>query len=87
LLSINSVMGSTPLQRVSKDSFKMVLFGGAVVFKRSPQNKVSGVKVYINDLILDGTREGSASFLETLTPGLFCSRGRILVGRKRQTEI
>jgi hypothetical protein len=56
-LSIGSAVGSTPLQKISPDSFRMVLFNGAVVFKRSPNNNVSGVNVYFNEQMLDGKKE------------------------------
>lgn len=55
-----SAMGSSEFRRIDKDLFEVVAYSGTATFKRNEQSKVSGVKIEVEDLILEGTKSEAA---------------------------
>lgn len=55
-----SVMGSSELKRIEKDLFEVVAYAGRAIFKRNEESKLTGVRIEVEDLILEGTKEISA---------------------------
>ena len=60
LLFAVSVMGSSELKRIEKDIFEVVAYAGKATFKRNEEAKLSGIRIEVEDLILEGTKEISA---------------------------
>ena len=56
VLSATSVMGNSELKRVEGDIFEVIAYGGKATFKRSPEGKVNGVKIEVDDIILEGPK-------------------------------
>lgn len=52
-----SQMGIASLQRIEADVFSIVEYNGVAEFKRNGDGKVVSIKVTVNDLIMEGTRE------------------------------
>lgn len=57
ILFATSVMGSTELKKIEKDIFEIVAYSGKATFKRNEEAKLNGVKIEVEDLILEGTKE------------------------------
>ena len=56
-LVASSTAGSSPLERISKDTFNLVTYNGKVYFSRDSTKKVSGIKIEVEDTILEGKKE------------------------------
>ena|SRR6478672_4263474 len=56
-LVASSTAGSSPLERISKDTFNLVTYNGKVYFSRDSTRKVSGIKIEVEDTILEGKKE------------------------------
>jgi hypothetical protein len=56
-LVASSTAGSSPLERISKDTFNLVTYNGKVYFSRDSIKKVSGIKIEVEDTILEGKKE------------------------------
>lgn len=56
----SSAMGSSEFRRIEKDLFEVVAYSGTATFKRNEQSKVNGVKIEVEDLILEGTKSEDA---------------------------
>jgi len=56
-LVANSTAGSSPLEKISKDTFNLVTYSGKVYFSRDSTKKVSGIKIEVEDTILEGKKE------------------------------
>ena len=52
-----SAMGSSELKKIEKDVFEVVAYAGRATFKRNEVAKLSGVKIEVEELILEGTKE------------------------------
>ena len=63
LLQATSVMGNTELKKIEKDLFAVVAYSGTAQFKRSQDGKINGVKIEVDDLVLEGTKSE-----ESITP-------------------
>lgn len=57
-----SPQGNATLQRIEKDQFSIVEYNGMAEFKRNAEGKVTGVKVLVMDLEMEGTKEESSGF-------------------------
>lgn len=55
-----SAMGSSEFRRIDKDLFEIVAYSGTATFKRNEQSKINGVKIEVEDLILEGTKSEAA---------------------------
>lgn len=63
ILTVNSVQGSSELVKTAKDTFSVVTFNGMAYFKRDGNGKVSGVRVEVGDVLLEGTKEPGSALL------------------------
>lgn len=52
-----SIQGSSPLEKIGKDTFSVVNFNGLAYFFRNADNAVTSVKVVVQDLILEGQKQ------------------------------
>lgn len=56
-LMASSAMGNSEFKKTdTKDVFEVVAFGGMATFKRNEEGKVTGVKIEVQDVVLEGTR-------------------------------
>lgn len=62
-LTVNSIQGSSVMQKMAKDTFALVSFDGVAYYSRNKDGQVSGVKVIVGDFILDGVKEGVTAFI------------------------
>jgi hypothetical protein len=58
VLTISSTEGTSPLQKSAKDTFVLTAYNGMAYFKRNSKGKVAGIKVTVEDILLEGTKEG-----------------------------
>jgi uncharacterized protein DUF3471 len=56
-LMANSSAGSSALEKLSKDTFTLVSYSGTVYFTRDADKKVNGIKVEVQDAVLEGKKE------------------------------
>ena len=56
-LVASSTAGSSPLEKISKDTFNLVTYNGKVYFSRDSTKKVNGIKIEVEDTILEGKKE------------------------------
>jgi len=61
ILYASSVQGNSELKRIEKDVFEIVAYSGKATFKRDEQAKLNGVKIEVEDLILEGTKEAGST--------------------------
>ena len=62
-LTVNSIQGSSVMQKMAKDTFALVSFDGMAYYARNKDGQVSGVKVIVGDYVLDGVKEGVTAFI------------------------
>jgi hypothetical protein len=55
-----SQMGSSTFTRIEGDKFTIVEYNGIAEFIRNAEGKVISVKVTVDTMVLEGTKEGSA---------------------------
>jgi hypothetical protein len=60
-LFASSVSGSSELRKLEKDVFEVVSYAGRAIFRRNGDAKITGVRIEIDTLILEGTREEKTS--------------------------
>lgn len=64
LLYASSAQGNSELKKIEKDIFEIVAYSGKATFKRDEKGKLNGVRIEVEDLILEGTKElGNAQSL------------------------
>jgi hypothetical protein len=56
-LMASSTAGSSPLEKISKDTFNLVTYNGKVYFSRDSTKKVNGIKIEVEETILEGKKE------------------------------
>ena len=56
-LVASSTAGSSALEKISRDTFNLVTYDGRVYFTRDSTKKVNGIKIEVQDTILEGKRE------------------------------
>jgi len=66
VLFAGSAMGSSELKRIEKDLFEVVTYAGKAIFKRNEEAKLIGVRIEVEDLILEGTKEVNS--IQPITP-------------------
>ena len=59
-LMISSVQGSSPLERISKDTFNLVAYSGKVYFLRNAESKIDSIRIEVQDVILEGKKDSSS---------------------------
>jgi hypothetical protein len=57
VLYASSAQGNSELKKIEKDIFEIVAYSGKATFKRDEQAKLNGVRIEVEDLILEGTKE------------------------------
>ena len=57
VLMVNSTMGSASLEKNGVDTFSMPSYNGKVVFTRNEAKKITGIKIDVMNILLEGTRE------------------------------
>ncbi len=63
-LYASSTAGNSELKKIDKDIFEIIAFSGKAFFKRNAQAKLSGVRIEVEDLILEGTKSEDAFVLK-----------------------
>jgi hypothetical protein len=59
-----SQMGSAALDKIGKDTFSVTTYNGMAYFSRNSDNAITGVRIEVQDLILEGKKEiGGLVFL------------------------
>lgn len=56
-LVASSSAGSSILEKVQKDTFNLIAYNGMVYFTRDSLKKVNGIKIEVQDTILEGKKE------------------------------
>ena len=56
-LMVSSSAGSSALEKISKDTFNLVSYSGTVYFTRDADKKVNGIKIEVQDTVLEGKKE------------------------------
>ena len=65
ILTATSVMGNTELRKTdNKDVFEIVAYGGTATFKRGEDGKVKMMRVQVQDVDMEGTKQEAAVFLQ-----------------------
>jgi hypothetical protein len=59
LYAVSSI-GSASLSSISKDTFSIPEHDGMIYFSRDKEGKVNAIKVEVNNLVLEGTREAGS---------------------------
>src|SRR5438552_12030755 len=59
-LMISSAQGSSPLERISKDTFDLVAYSGKVYFLRNAESKIDSIRIEVQDVILEGRKDSSS---------------------------
>ena len=62
VLYATSAAGNSELKKIEKDVFEIVSFSGKAFFKRNEEAKLSGVRIEVEDLILEGTKSEEPAF-------------------------
>ena len=57
VLMVNSTMGSAAIERSTGDEFTMPSHNGTVVFTRNEAKKITGIKIDVMNISLEGIRE------------------------------
>ncbi len=57
ILLASSSAGSSALEKISKDTFNLVAYQGTVYFTRDSSKKVNGIKIEVQDTIMEGKKE------------------------------
>ena len=56
-LVASSAAGSSPMEKISKDTFSLVTYNGTVYFTRDSTKKINGIKIQLEETILEGKKE------------------------------
>jgi Domain of unknown function (DUF3471) len=65
-LMATSTAGSSVLERISKDTFNLVSYSGTVYFTRDTEKKVNGIRIEVQDTILEGKKENAGLAINDL---------------------
>jgi len=68
VLNISSDQGSSDLVKRSRDTFALASYDGTVYFKRNSSGIVSGIKVEVQDQLVEGPKEGVTTGLQKKQP-------------------
>ena len=63
-------VGASPLTRISADVYSVDAFGGVATFKRNTDKKITGVKIEVDETVMEGTKTEPAA----LAPECFVFR-------------
>lgn len=62
VLYATSAAGNSELKKIEKDVFEIVSFSGKAFFKRNEEAKLNGVRIEVEDLILEGKKSEEPAF-------------------------
>ena len=63
ILSATSVMGNSELKKTdTKDVFEVVAYAGTATFNRGDDGKIKTMRIQVQDVDMEGTREASSTF-------------------------
>ena len=62
VLFATSSAGNSELKKIEKDIFEIVAFSGKAYFKRNNDAKLSGVRIEVEDVILEGTKSEEPAY-------------------------
>ncbi len=69
-LYASSTAGNSELKKIDQDIFEIIAFSGKAFFKRNAAAKLSGVRIEVDDLILEGTKSEDTFALKVEKPQL-----------------
>jgi hypothetical protein len=64
-LSLNSSMGTAAIEKIAVDTFAISSYNGTAVFTRNEAKKISGIKIEVMGINLEGVKESK----ETISGG------------------
>jgi hypothetical protein len=73
-LMANSSAGSSALEKISKDTFNLVSYSGTVYFTRDADKKVNGIKIEVQDTVLEGKKETAGLVVSYFMKEWLCNR-------------
>ena len=73
-LMANSSAGSSALEKISKDTFNLVSYSGTVYFTRDADKKVNGIKIEVQDTVLEGKKETAGFAIDYFMKEWWCTR-------------
>jgi hypothetical protein len=73
-LVANSSAGSSALEKLSKDTFNLVAYNGMVYFTRDADKEVNGVKIEVQDTVLEGKKETAGLAVDYFIKEWWCTR-------------
>lgn len=63
ILTASSVMGNSELKKTdTKDVFEVVAYAGTATFNRGEDGKIKTLRVQVQDVDMEGTKDASATF-------------------------
>lgn len=68
VLNINSAQGASDLVKQSRDTFALAGYDGTAYFKRDSTGKIAGIKVQVQDLLVEGAKEADSSQTQQAPP-------------------
>jgi hypothetical protein len=68
VLQINSSMGSSGLDKTTLDTFSIPSYNGIVIFTRNETKKITGIKIDVMNISLEGIREEKENILNNFPP-------------------
>jgi len=77
-LMASSSAGSSALEKISKDTFNLVSYSGMVYFTRDADKKVNGIKIEVQDTVLEGKKETAGLAGNYLIKEWWCMRKRLI---------
>ncbi|RYY59277.1 MAG: hypothetical protein EOO05_13760 [Chitinophagaceae bacterium] len=57
-------VGGSPLTRIGADVYSVDAFGGVATFKRNTDKKITGVKIEVEDTVMEGTKTEPAAIMQ-----------------------
>jgi hypothetical protein len=64
----NSPAGGATLSKISRDTFSIPSYSGMVYFIRNADNKIKSLRLVVNELDIEGTKENSTGWLKRKKP-------------------
>jgi len=77
VLMANSSAGSSALEKIAKDTFNLVSYSGSVYFTRDADKKVNGIKIEVQDTVLEGKKETAGLAVGYIMKEWLCKRNNL----------
>jgi hypothetical protein len=75
VLNINSEKGTSDLVKRARDTFSLASYDGTVYFKRDSTNKITGIKVDVEDVLIEGNKQADSTAVPQKTPASLPKKG------------